>query len=57
VREQPLKVGAAKARFTGLHHIRSLACGAAALGCIQSTYTFAFFVDSQNGKSTNIIVL
>jgi hypothetical protein len=40
-----------------LHQIRSLACGAAALGCIQSRYTFTFFVDSQNRKSKTIIVL
>jgi hypothetical protein len=40
-----------------LHQIRSLACGAAALGCIQSRYTFAFFVDSRNRKSKTIIVL
>jgi len=45
------------AGFTRLHQIRSLPCGVAALDCIQSRYTFAFFVDSRNRKSKNIIVL
>jgi hypothetical protein len=49
-----IAVGVGVAR---LHQIRSLACGAAALGCIQSRYTFAFFVDSRNRKSKTIIVL
>jgi hypothetical protein len=48
---------AVRAGVAGLHQIRSLACGAAALACIQSRYTFAFFVDSQNRKSKTIIVL
>ena len=43
--------------ITELHQIRSLACGAAALGCIHSSYARAFFIDSQNRKSKNIIVL
>ena len=57
VREQQPKANAVRTGLSTLHQIRSLACGVAALGCIQSTYTFVFFVDSQDRKSKNIIVL
>jgi hypothetical protein len=57
LREQQLNPKAVRTGLTSLHQIRSLACGAAALGCIQSRYTFVFFIDSRNRKSKNIIVL
>jgi hypothetical protein len=57
VREQPREVSAARVHLRRLHQIRSPACGASALACIQSTYTFVFFIDSQNRKSKTIIVL
>ena len=40
-----------------LHKIRSVACGVAALDCIQSRYDSAFFIDSKIRKSKTIIVL
>jgi hypothetical protein len=52
-----LGAGSAQVGVIPLHQIRSQACGAAALDCIQSRYTFVFFVDSQNRKSKTIIVL
>ena|SRR4029077_18872181 len=40
-----------------LHQIRGDACGAAALDCIHSRYSFAFFIDYKNGDVKTIIVL